>query len=61
MLTGNIGKHGAGVFTWAGDFYAVPLSAALGLGPDGMVRIGLLHYNTVSEVDRLLWALDELD
>ena len=28
---------------------------------DGMVRVGLLHYNTAEEVDRLLEALAELE
>ena len=26
---------------------------ALGLEPEGMVRVGLLHYNTADEIDRL--------
>ncbi len=49
-----------GIFVWDGNFYALPLSEALGLEPDGTVRIGLLHYNTIEEVDRLLDALGEL-
>lgn len=49
-----------GIFVWHGNFYALPLTEALGLEPDGMVRVGLLHYNTVGEVDRLLDALAEL-
>ena len=43
-----------GIFVWDGNYYAVPLSEAIGLEPDGSVRIGLLHYNTEVEVDRLL-------
>lgn len=50
-----------GIFVWHGNFYALPLTEALGLEPDGMVRIGLLHYNTSDEVDRLLAALAELE
>ncbi len=46
-----------GIFTWHGNFYALPLTDALGLEPDGMVRIGLLHYNTAEEVERLLEAV----
>jgi len=49
-----------GIFAWSGNFYAQPLSEALGLEPDGALRVGLLHYNTSGEVDRLLAALDEL-
>jgi selenocysteine lyase/cysteine desulfurase len=49
-----------GLFVWHGNYYALPLTEALGLEPDGMVRIGLVHYNTAEEVDRLLEALREL-
>lgn len=45
------------LFVWHGNFYALALSETLGLEPQGMVRIGLLHYNTADEVDRLLDAL----
>ncbi len=46
-----------GIFVWHGNYYALPLTEALDLEPDGMVRIGLLHYNTIEEVDRLLEVL----
>lgn len=49
-----------GIFVWHGNFYALEVSTALGLEPQGMVRIGLLHYNTPGEVDRLIGALTEL-
>src|SRR5262249_165011 len=49
------------IFVWHGNFYALELSEALGLEPEGMVRIGLLHYNTSAEVDRSLAALADLD
>jgi selenocysteine lyase/cysteine desulfurase len=49
-----------GIFVWHGNYYALPLTEELGLEPGGMVRIGLLHYNTAEEVDRLLEALREL-
>jgi cysteine desulfurase family protein (TIGR01976 family) len=49
-----------GIFVWDGNYYAVPLSEALGLEPEGTVRIGLLHYNTAAEVDRLIAALGAL-
>jgi cysteine desulfurase family protein (TIGR01976 family) len=47
-----------GIAVWDGDFYATGLIERLGLGPDGVVRIGLTHYNTAAEVDRLLSALE---
>jgi cysteine desulfurase family protein (TIGR01976 family) len=48
------------IFVWHGNFYALPVTEALGLEPEGMVRIGLLHYNTEEEIDRLLSAMDEV-
>ncbi len=48
------------IFVWHGNFYALPVTEALGLEPEGMVRIGLLHYNTEEEIDRLLSALDQV-
>ena len=49
-----------GIFTWDGNFYAMNLSERLGVEPKGgVLRIGLVHYNTADEVDRLLKALSE--
>lgn len=46
------------IATWDGDFYATGLIERLGLADTGgLLRIGLTHYNTVAEVDRLLEAL----
>ena len=47
-----------GIAVWDGDFYATGLIERLGLAPAGVVRIGLTHYNTRVEVDRLA---DELE
>src|SRR5262249_37808185 len=33
MLTGNIGKHGAGVYTWAGNYKGALLQASSWSGP----------------------------
>jgi cysteine desulfurase family protein (TIGR01976 family) len=41
---------------WSGDYYAVEVMGRLGL-PDGAVRVGIVHYNTAGEVERLLAAL----
>ena len=46
-----------GIFAWAGNFYALELSEALGLEPEGALRVGILHYNTAEEIDRFV---DEL-
>jgi cysteine desulfurase family protein (TIGR01976 family) len=49
-----------GLFTWDGNFYAMNLSERLGVEQKGgVLRIGLVHYNTANEVDRLLKALTE--
>ncbi len=50
-----------GIFAWSGHSYALPLTEAVGLEPHGVLRVGLLHYNTSAEVDRLLTTLDEID
>jgi len=50
-----------GIFAWHGHFYALEFSEALGLEPEGLVRLGLLHYNTASEIERLIAALAELE
>lgn len=49
-----------GIFAWHGNFYALELSESLGREPEGLVRLGLLHYNTAGEIDRLLAALATL-
>ena len=50
-----------GIFTWDGNYYAINLAERLGVQPSGgMLRIGLAHYNTAEEVDRLLTELRSL-
>jgi cysteine desulfurase family protein (TIGR01976 family) len=49
-----------GIFVWDGNMYAVELIERLGLAERGLVRIGLVHYNTADEVDRLLEGLGEI-
>jgi selenocysteine lyase/cysteine desulfurase len=46
-----------GIAVWDGDYYAVEGMDRLGLQPEGAVRAGFVHYNTLDEVDRLLDAL----
>jgi cysteine desulfurase family protein (TIGR01976 family) len=47
-----------GIFTWDGNYYALNLSERLGVEQQGgFLRIGLVHYNTGDEVDRILAAL----
>jgi cysteine desulfurase family protein (TIGR01976 family) len=49
-----------GLFTWDGNYYALNLTERLGVeSQGGLLRIGLVHYNTLEEVERLLAALRE--
>ena len=58
-LADYLGRRG--IFAWHGHFYALPLTESLGLEPSGLLRIGLLHYNTADEIDRFLAAMGELE
>ena len=49
-----------GIFAWAGNFYALELTEALGLEPEGVLRVGLLHYNSMEEVDFFLESVREI-
>ena len=50
-----------GFFVWHGHYYAIAVMERLGtLDRGGLVRIGFVHYNTLSEIDRLMAALREL-
>ena len=55
-----VGDHLAArdIHCWTGSFYAVEAVARLDVGP--LIRVGLCHYNTAEEVDRLVAALREL-
>jgi cysteine desulfurase family protein (TIGR01976 family) len=54
----RLGDRGFAV--WHGNYYAVEVIERLGLGDEGAVRVGFVHYNTADEVDRLLSALRDL-
>ena len=58
-LATKLGERG--IFTWDGNYYALNLTERLGVeAKGGLLRIGLVHYNTAEEVDRLLAALKEI-
>jgi cysteine desulfurase family protein (TIGR01976 family) len=57
MAAARLAERGFAV--WSGDYYAVEVMRRLGL-PDGALRVGIIHYNTAEEVDRLLSELREL-
>jgi len=59
QLATKLGERG--FFTWDGNYYALNLTERLGVEMDGgFLRIGLAHYNTAEEVERLLAALREI-
>ena len=45
-----------GFAVWHGDYYAIEVFDRLGLAEGGL-RVGIVHYNTAEEVDRLLEEL----
>ncbi len=50
-----------GIFVWDGNYYAISVTERLGVEEDGgMVRVGIVHYNTIEEVERLLAVLENL-
>jgi cysteine desulfurase family protein (TIGR01976 family) len=58
-LATKLGERG--IFTWDGNYYALNLTEHLDVEKSGgFLRIGLVHYNTAEEVDRLLAALREI-
>ncbi len=58
-LATRLGERG--IFTWDGNYYALNLTERLDVEKDGgFLRIGLAHYNTAAEVERLLQALREI-
>ena len=57
-LGGRLAERG--VFVWAGNFYALELTEALGLEPEGVLRAGVLHYNSLEEVDFFVEAVSEI-
>jgi cysteine desulfurase family protein (TIGR01976 family) len=49
------------IYAWNGNMYALELCERLGLEErGGVLRLGLVHYNTSAEVDALLAALDQI-
>jgi len=55
-LANKLGEQG--FFTWDGNYYAINLTEHLGVEQSGgFLRVGLVHYNSLEEVDRLLAAL----
>jgi selenocysteine lyase/cysteine desulfurase len=58
-LATQLGERG--FFTWDGNYYAINVTEHFDVEKSGgFLRIGLVHYNTVEEVDAFLSALREI-
>jgi cysteine desulfurase family protein (TIGR01976 family) len=59
QIAEHLGNHG--IFVWHGNYYALAVTERLGVEDSGgMVRVGLAHYNTEEEIDRLIAALKKM-
>ncbi len=55
----ELGK--SGIYVWDGNYYALAVTERLGLeAHGGMVRVGLVHYNTLEEIAALGVALNDI-
>ena len=58
-LATRLGERG--FFTWEGNYYALNLTERLDVEKTGgFLRIGIAHYNTMAEVERLLAVLQQI-
>ncbi len=58
-LATKLGERG--FFTWDGNYYALNLTEQLDVERlGGFLRIGLVHYNTMEEVERMIAALRKI-
>jgi cysteine desulfurase family protein (TIGR01976 family) len=58
-LATKLGERG--FFTWDGNYYALNVTEQLDVEKTGgFLRIGLVHYNTMEEVERMLVALQKI-
>ncbi len=45
------------IYAWSGNYYALEIMGQLGHAQHGMVRVGLAHYNTHTEIERFAEVL----
>jgi cysteine desulfurase family protein (TIGR01976 family) len=48
------------IYVWDGNYYAVEIMDRLGHADNGLVRVGLAHYNTHAEIERFAAAMSRL-
>lgn len=59
QLARRLSEHD--IYVWDGNFYALAVTERLGVeSKGGLVRIGLVHYNTVGEVNKLGNVLESI-
>jgi cysteine desulfurase family protein (TIGR01976 family) len=59
VVAGRLGREN--IYVWEGNFYALEVTMRLDIEEHGgLVRIGLVHYNTAEEITRCLQALQGL-
>ena len=51
---------GERIAVWHGNYYAWELHRFLGLGPDGAIRAGAVHYTEPADIERLLAAVERV-
>ena len=59
----ELAKHLAsqGIFAWDGNYYALGIMERLQLeSKGGALRLGMAHYNTMNEIDRVLECLEQI-
>ena len=50
-----------GIFAWNGNYYALGVMDRLGLEEQGgALRLGMAHYNTYGEIERVLTSLEQI-
>ncbi len=58
-IAAALGKRG--IYVWDGNYYALAVTERLGLEEHGgMLRVGLVHYNTTAEIAKLGNALEDI-
>lgn len=55
QIAKHLGEHS--IHVWAGHYYAIEIMNRLGHAENGLLRVGLAHYNTVAEIDRFAEVL----
>jgi selenocysteine lyase/cysteine desulfurase len=59
QLARKLGERG--IFTWDGHYFALDLARRLDVeASGGWLRIGLVHYNTMEEVERVVAELKQI-